>query len=287
MQQETNNHTLSASAPVRIDLDEVLSLKLGKKARWIPGFFVSWLKRTVHQDELNDILCRYHGLEGAEFCRAMVGEFDLNLKVSFPYGQPDKDRKRVIIVCNHPLGGLDGIALIAFFKEYYGMEPRFVVNDILMAVEPLRRVFIPVNKHGAQTRDNLSRLDEALAGDRPIIIFPAGLVSRKNDKGEIRDLRWNKMFISKALQYQRNILPVFFGGHNSSFFYNLARWRARLKVPFNIEMLYLPDELMKSRGKSFTITVGKEIDCASLSGKNPAETSREIKEIVYSLGKNI
>lgn len=273
--------------PVRIDLDAVLARKLGGKARWVPGFVVDWLKRTVHQDELNDILSRYPGLEGAPFCEAIIREFDLDVEVRFPFGEPDRQNRRVIIVSNHPLGGLDGMALIAFFTKFYGVEPMFVVNDILMAVQPLRRLFIPVNKHGAQSRRNLAALEEQMAGDRPIIVFPAGLVSRMDGSGRIRDLKWNKMFVAKAVQHRRDVVPVFFEGRNSQSFYRLALWRKRLLVPFNIEMLYLPDELMQARGKHFAITVCSSIGWQSFVGERPAVAAKKIKDLVYTLGKSL
>lgn len=280
MPQDTLPHS---SDPCRIDLDAVLDAKLGSKARWVPQFAIDWLKRTVHQEELNEILSRYPGVEGAEFCDAMLREFGLDIEVRYPCGVPDKDDRRVIIVSNHPLGGLDGIALISWATKFYGVEPRFVVNDILMAVKPLRRVFIPVNKHGAQSRESLKALDEEMAGDRPIIIFPAGLVSRMRSGGEIRDLKWNKMFVTKALQFHRDVVPVHFGGHNSDFFYKLALWRKRLFVPFNIEMLYLPDELMRSRSKHFTVTVCSTIGRQAFTGERPAAAAKKIKHLVYSL----
>ncbi len=273
----------SLSEPVRVDLDAVLASKLGAKARWVPRFVVNRLKRTVHQDELNEILSRYPGLYGADFCRAVLEEFDVRLEVRQSTGAPDRQDSRVIIVCNHPLGGLDGMTLIRYFTDFYGTEVRFVVNDILMAVEPLREVFIPVNKHGSQSRESLVALDAEMKGDRPILIFPAGLVSRKGRDGAIRDLKWNKMFVTKALQHHRNVLPVHFSGHNSSFFYNLARWRKRLHVPFNIEMLYLPDEVIRSRGKHFTLTVGSVVDYRRLAGGRPAEVADRIRELVYKL----
>lgn len=247
------------------------------------GFVVNWLKRTVHQDEINEILSRHAGEHGAPFCRAILKEFHIELKVRQPLGAPDKANRRVIIVCNHPLGGTDGMALIDYFTTYYGTEVRFVVNDILMALEPLRRVFIPVNKHGAQSRASLETLDEEMAADRPIIIFPAGLVSRKGARGQICDLKWNKMFVTKALQYHRDVLPVHFSGHNSPFFYNLAMWRKRLCIPFNIEMLYLPDEVIQSRGKHFTLTIGSIIDYHNLADGRPADVASKIKELVYTL----
>ena len=267
--------------PIQIDLDKVLAAKLGGKARWVPRPLVSWLKRTIHQDELNAILLRHAGERDSEFCRAIVRDFGLGLHVRGEV--PGPEAQRAIFACNHPLGGLDGISLIAVLSANFGDSLRFVVNDLLMAVEPLAGLFVPVNKHGGQSREAAVRLDTVMAGDGPVAVFPAGLVSRLGDDGRIRDLAWNKMFVTKAISSRRDIIPVHFSGHNSPGFYRLARWRKRLHVPFNIEMLYLPDELLRARGSEFTITFGAPIPWDTLRSAPPAKKAAEIREMVYSL----
>ena len=182
------------------------------------------------------------------------------------------------------MGGLDGIALIRLLGERYGEDIRFVVNDLLMAVEPLSDVFLPVNKHGSQDRSAISAINDAMASDAPVMVFPAGLVSRRGTDGEIRDLEWHKMFVLKARQYKRDVLPLYFSGENTPFFYKLARWRGRMGVKFNIEMLRLPAEVFKSRGKTFTVAVGDVIPYTTFRGGLEATAeAAHVRDIVYSL----
>ena len=195
--------------------------------------------------------------------------------------------RRVVIVSNHPLGALDGIALIDWVSKIYGPGVKFIVNDLLMAVKPLDNVFLPINKHGKQSRKSSSNIEEVFAGNDPIIIFPAGLVSRKRDEG-IRDLKWQKMFISKAVQYHRDIIPVYFDGKNSPFFYNFAKLRTRVGLKFNIEMIYLPREIFRSRHARFTIVAGKPIPYNRFKGgRNAAIEAKAMKRIVYDLKSKI
>ena len=160
---------------------------------------------------------------------------------------PETSHRRVLLVCNHPLGGLDGMALIAWFSDYFGTQLQVVVNDLLMAVEPLSPCFVPVNKHGAQSRGTARSIDSAMASDAPVLMFPAGLVSRRGDDGVVADLNWNKMFLRKA-----------------------------------VEMLLLPREVFASRGKRFTIRCGHPIAWQELGPATAAEAER-IRKIVYEL----
>ena len=270
--------------PLQIDLPATLRSKLGGKSKFIPRFVVRWLERTICVDRLNELLRNNYPKTGADFCRGVFNDLDVKIDVNGMDNLPDSADRRVLIVSNHPLGGLDGMALIAFFQEYYGGKIHFIVNDILMAVEPLRDVFVPINKHGAQSRRSKAELDAVLAGDDPVLIFPAGLVSRLGDDGQVRDLDWQKMFVNKAISTRRNIIPVHFSGENSQFFYKFARRRKRLGLKFNIEMIYLPGEVIRSQGKTFRITCGKPIEWEALKGgKFAPATAAEIKELVYSL----
>ncbi len=274
--------------PLRIDLPEVLRAKLGNKSRWVPGALVRWLERTVCVDQLNRLLEHNYPRRGADFCRGVFDDLDVTIRVHGTENLPDPSHRRVIIASNHPLGGLDGMALIDFFTRYYGGRVHFLVNDLLMAVEPLGDVFVPINKHGAQSREAMKRLDELFEGDDPILVFPAGLVSRLGAKNEIKDLEWKKMFVNKAISSRRDIIPVHFSGNNSRFFYKFARRRERLGLKFNIEMIYLPREVFRSRGKTFDITCGPLIDRQTLKGgKEAAVTAARIKELVYGLAPNV
>lgn len=271
---------------IQIDVDKVLAAKLGKKSKWVPRFVGKWLARTICQDEMNKVLRDSYPRRGAEFCDSVMNYLGASVEITNPQAMPDMEHRRVIMVCNHPLGGLDGIAIIKELSRRYGSGLRCIVNDLLMAVEPLADVFLPINKHGKQSREAIEAINKAMEGDDPIVIFPAGLVSRRGKGGAIKDLEWHKMFVVKAAQHKRDVVPVYFSGENSPSFYKLAQRRKRLGIKFNIEMLYLPRELMRSRGKRFALTVGEPIPWQTLDVARAHATAQAIKETTYSLNHN-
>lgn len=271
--------------PLEINVGEVLRQRIPRYWRFIPRGLVRWLERTVCQDELNRLLRDNFPRRDADFCRGVLDDLGVTVNFHNLDNLPPKEQTRVLFVSNHPLGGLDGMALIDFVRTYYGIAPRFIVNDLLNAVEPLSDTFIPVNKHGAQSREAILRLDDAFASDAPLLMFPAGLVSRRGKKGVVADLEWQKMFVAKARQYGRDIIPLHFYGENSSFFYKFAKFRRRIGLKFNIEMIYLPREVFRSKGKTFDVVVGKPIPHASLDDMPPARKAQQIRQMVYDLEK--
>lgn len=271
--------------PLEINVGEVLRQRIPRYWRFIPRGLVRWLERTVCQDELNQLLRDNFPRRDADFCRGVLDDLGVTVNFHNLDNLPPKELTRVLFVSNHPLGGLDGMALIDFVRTYYGVAPRFIVNDLLNAVEPLSDTFIPVNKHGAQSREAIRRLDEAFASDAPLLMFPAGLVSRRGKKGVVADLEWQKMFVAKARQSGRDIIPLHFYGENSSFFYKFAKFRRRIGLKFNIEMIYLPREVFRSKGKTFDVVVGKPIPHASLDDMPPARKAQQIRQMVYDLEK--
>lgn len=277
---------MSSDRPIRIDVGGVLASRLGGKARFVPRFLVRWLEKLICQDQLNQLLESNYPLRGAEFCDGVLCDLDVTIDIRNENLLPKNPR--CIIVSNHPLGGLDGMSMISWLSRHYNRPVRFVVNDLLMAVEPLTDCFVPVNKHGRQSRSSLGSLEEALAGDGPVVIYPAGLCSRLGDDGVVADLAWNKMFVTKAIESRRDIVPVHFDGHNSPSFYRWARIRQRLGIKFNFEMLLLPREVFRSRGKTFTITCGTPVPWQSLEGgAKAASTAAQLRRQVYALPTNI
>lgn len=271
--------------PLEINVGEVLRQRIPRYWRFIPRRLVHWLERTVCQDELNRLLRDNFPRRDADFCRGVLDDLGVTVNFHNLDNLPPKELTRVLFVSNHPLGGLDGMALIDFVRTYYGVAPRFIVNDLLNAVEPLSDTFIPVNKHGVQSREAILRLDDAFASDAPLLMFPAGLVSRRGKKGVVADLEWQKMFVAKARQSGRDIIPLHFYGENSSFFYKFAKFRRRIGLKFNIEMIYLPREVFRSKGKTFDVVVGKPIPHASLDDMSPARKAQQIRQMVYDLEK--
>lgn len=267
---------------IRIDIDAVLRERAPRYHRFIPRCLIKRLERIVCQKQLNEMLRVNSGKTGSAFCRGVIDH--LNISVEFLGEENLPDDSRMVVVSNHPLGGLDGMIYIDYIARRYGMEPRFVVNDLLMAVTPLREVFLPVNKHGRQSRESLRALDLALSGDRPVIIFPAGLVSRRCKGGGIADLQWQKTFVNKCKEFERPIIPAFFNGQNSSFFYNFAKFRTNLGLKFNIEMIYLPSEVFKSRDARYSVTFGPAIGWETLEAGNRARATADcIRQAAYAL----
>lgn len=272
---------------MRIDIDAVLRDRAPGVRRFMPRWLVRCLERIICQDQLNEMLEVCRGKRDADFCRGVMEHLDIELEVKHADRLPDPSHRRVTIVSNHPLGGLDGMALIDRVTAHWGPGVKFVVNDLLMAIEPLRGTFIPINKHGSQSRGALNSLDSAMASDDPVIVFPAGLVSRHGADGVVKDLEWRKMFVNKSIQYHRDIIPIHFGGHNSGFFYKFARLRTRLGLKLNLEMVRLPAEVFKSRGSHYVMTVGEMIPWTQLEGGvEAAAQAAKIKETVYALSED-
>ena len=264
-----------------IYIEEIFKSKSPKIARLIPGFAYSLLKRLIHQDGINEFIARYGDRKGLDFADGMMEFLKVTYDVKGLEHLPQADG-RYIFASNHPLGGPDGVILISFLGKHYP-DLKFPVNDLLLNLKNLNNIFLPVNKHGSMSREAAAAIEQAYASSCQIIMFPAGLCSRKM-KGEIRDLAWQKSFVTKAVQYQRDIIPIFFSGKNSNFFYNLANLRKKLQLKYNVEMLWLPDETFKKIGKHFTIYIGQPISWKSLDkSRKPAEWAEEIKKQVYSL----
>lgn len=277
-------------AEMEINVGQVLSGRLPRLARFIPSWLIRRLERLICQDELNRLLHENAGLTGSDFCHGVLRSLDIRTSISNPEAMPPKDSPRVVFACNHPLGGLDGMALIYLVTRHFNHPVHFVVNDLLMAIKPLEPVFLPVNKFGRQSRESFRNIDAAFEGDDPILVFPAGLCSRlqkvedaDGKKGlAVRDLEWHNMFIKKCRRYGRDIIPLFFDGENSADFYRKARLRKRLHIPFNLEMTLLPREMIQSRGNHYTVTVGSRIPFGSLTGDANA-LAAEIRRKVYQL----
>ena len=267
----------------QIDIKQVLRQKAPSAARKIPGFVIDYLIHTVHQDELNDILRRYHDKDGVAFMQELIGYFDLNLELVNEEHIPTEGR--YIFVSNHPLGGLDGICLSAVIGRRFDGKIRYLVNDLLLYLTNLRSIFVPINKHGAQGKKNAELIEKAYASDNQIITFPAGLCSRKQN-GKIQDTEWKKSFIQKAVHYQRDVVPVFFEGRNSDFFYRFANLRKTLGIKMNYEMIYLSDEMFKSKHKTYRIHFGKPVPWQTFdNSRKPEEWAAWMKEVVSDLKK--
>lgn len=267
-----------------IDIESILRGKLGKKMRYVPGFLVSWLKKTIHQDEVNKYLWESRELSGVDWLEECVRYLDMTLHVEGEENLPSKDDgKLYTFVSNHPLGGEDGVALGAIIGRHYDGKFRYLVNDLLMNLPGLAPLCIPINKTGSQSRSFPAMVESGFKSDNHILMFPAGICSRRRN-GEIKDIPWKKTFVAKSVEYGRDIVPIHFSGRNSDFFYNLANFSDRYVKKVNIAMLFLVDEMYKNVHKTFRVAIGKPIPYQTFDkSKTPAEWARYVQDIVYRL----
>ena len=264
-----------------IDIDKILSDKAGRKAKRITLFFVSYLKHIVHQEEINTFLKSVTDKSGVDFLAACMDFLDAKLDVHGLENLPEDGL--CTFVSNHPLGGQDGVALGYLLGTHYNGRIKYLVNDLLMNLHGLAPLCIPINKTGSQSRDFPKMVEEGFRSDSHIIMFPAGICSRRQH-GVIKDLAWKKTFITKSIETRRYVVPIHFEGRNSNFFYNLANACKFFGIKFNIAMLYLADEMFKNRHKTFRVTIGKPIPWHTFDkSKSPAEWAECVRELVYKL----
>ncbi len=262
-----------------IDVDKVLSEKAPGLKKWLPGFILRWLKRKLHEQEINDAMVLLKDAKGLDFNTKALEV--LGAKIVSVNTQNIPLNERIIVAANHPLGGLDGMSLIKAVGDLR-KDVRFFVNDVLLTLKNYGDVFVGINKVGSTSAASLRTMEDILNSNDAVLFFPAGLVSRKI-KGQIVDLTWKKSFVTQAIDHKRLIVPTFIEGENSKFFYRFANFRKSIGIKANIEMLFLPDEMFKQKGHTVKIHFGKPFDPSILhSGLSHRAWAAEIKKYIYS-----
>jgi len=267
-----------------IDIDNILKDKMGAKAKWVPRPLVSWLKRVIHQDQVNAYLWDSRNKVGTDWLEECVRYLQMTLEIKGMENLPSKDDGRLYtIVSNHPLGGADGVALGAIIGRHFDSRFRYLVNDLLMNLPGLAPLCIPINKTGHQSRNFPAIVKAGFESQNHMLMFPAGICSRRQKDGTIRDIPWSKTFIQKSVEYHRDVVPIHFGGQNSPFFYKLANFSDKY-LPFNLAMIYLVDEMYKNVGKTFEVRIGKPIPWQTFDkSKTPRQWAQYVQDIVYKL----
>ncbi len=263
-----------------IDVKRVIASKNPKLLKRIPGFVVRYLQKILHEKNVNAFIAAHKNDDPLTFCQAVMDKFNITLSHHGLENVPSSGG--VVLAVNHPLGGMDAMALVTLTNQKRP-DIKFIVNDVLMHLENLQPLFIGVNKHGKNAGNALKKIDEAFAGEEMLCIFPAGLVSRKQ-KGQVRDLAWRKTFVTRAKKHNKTIIPVYLDGRLSNFFYRLHKIRSLIGIKANIEMLYLVNELFKQQDKHIGVVFGKPILAEELNNsKTDQEWANAIKEEVYKL----
>ena len=195
---------------------------------------------------------QYSHLHGIEFVEQSLDYFNFSYAVSDLERENIPATGKVVIIANHPIGSLDGLALL---KLVHGIrsDVRIVANDLLMSITPLKPCLLPVSTMtGGSMKRHILPIGSALAREEAVIMFPAGEVSRLGTGG-IRDGRWHKGFLKMAEQAKAPILPIHIAGRNSVPFY-LA---SMLLKP--LSTLMLVGEMFRQRNKQIRITIGSII----------------------------
>lgn len=267
-----------------IDIDKILQDKAGKRARFVPSFVTAWLKHIIHQDEVNRYLASSAHLVGVPWLQECVRYLDMKLEIKGLENLPSPtDGRLYTFVSNHPLGGVDGVALGAILGSHYDGRVRYLVNDLLMNLRGLAPLCVPINKTGNQSRRFPAMVEACFNSDNHVIMFPAGLCSRRIG-GAIHDLPWHKTFVGKSVETRRDVVPIHFGGQNSNFFYRLANLCKTLGIKFNIAMLFLVDEMYKNRHKSFEVRIGKPIPWQTFDHtKTTTQWAQYVQDLAYQL----
>jgi putative hemolysin len=263
-----------------IDIEKVLKEKAYKLYRWLPGFAIRWLKKKLHENDINAAMVQLKDERELEFNRKALDI--LGAKVISVHPEHVPATGKITVVSNHPLGGLDGMALIKAVGEIRP-DVNFFVNDILKNITNYGDVFVAVNKVGTVSTNSLRTMEDIFRNGGAVLIFPSGLVSRKQESGLVRDLKWRKSFITQSIDHKRTLVPVFIEGENSKFFYNFARWRKRLGIKANIEMLFLPDEMFSANKKDIRIHFGKPFSYQFFdNSRTHAQWSELFYQYIYS-----
>ena len=269
--------------PIQFDIRAILKSKAPKAH--VPDFLIRYLERITHIKEMNAFLRRHPEKRDYELIRLTISE-ELRCSASIEGTEniPTDDRP-VIFVSNHPLGGLDGMIIAQLIHDHRPRPLKVIVNELLMFMEPIADLWAPVNKTGRLTREQAVEQQRMWESESDVLSFPAGACSRLqriNHEWLIQDLEWQKNFIQRAREYKRDIVPIYFEGQNSRFFYALALIRKWLHIKLNIEMLYLVDEMYGAKGKHFKVHVLPPIPYTTFdSSRTPKQWAQYVKEKVY------
>ncbi len=274
--------------PLQFDIRAIIKSKAPNAK--VPDFLIRYLERITHVKEMNAFLRKYPDLCGYEFMDRVIHE-ELGCSASIEGTEHiPTDGRPVIFVSNHPLGGLDGMIIAEMIHESrqqsaVSRQLKVIVNELLMFMEPIADLWAPVNKVGQLSKEQAVAQQRMWESGTDVLTFPAGACSRLqriDGRWQIQDLEWKKNFVQRAREYQRDIVPIYFEGRNSRFFYALAWLRKLLHIKLNIEMLYLVDEMYGAHGKHFRVHVMPPIPYTTLdNSRTPLQWAQHIKQQIY------
>lgn len=263
----------------KIDLEQLIAERYTD--RKIPKFIIKFLEKILCVDKINQLFASANGKKNLEFIDICMKNLDFTCEVVGSENLPDGDHP-LIFVCNHPQGGVEAICLAHILGHKYDGKIKFYANEFLTSLDPLKDLFLPIYKHTQQNRENSRVISEFYETDNHLITFPAGVTSYRKH-GRIVDHEWRKNFVSAAIKYQRNVVPLYFQARNSNLFYCIENFRKLIHSPINFEVVLFAREFFKQRGKMFTLSIGKPIDWKMFDNtKSTKEWTQEVRSIVYN-----
>jgi hypothetical protein len=263
-----------------IDIEKAIRSSKSGFVRSLPRFVVVFIEKLIRQDEMNEVIYRNRDLTGVPFVNNVLKDWNVKIRIKGSENVPPSGR--FVFVANHPVGGMDALS---FLSTIYSFFPDVVSpsNELFNYIPNLHPVILGVNVFGTNTKDTVNSFNRLFESDSQIMIFPAGIVSRRV-KGVISDPPWQKTFVTKTVQFKRDIIPVHISGRNSNLFYTVDRLRKFLGIKMSIEIILLPREMHHQRNSTVTITIGKPIPWQSITPeKNHNEWAGSIKKLVYDL----
>ncbi|MDN5052068.1 GNAT family N-acyltransferase [Aliarcobacter butzleri] len=254
--------------------------KIKEKENILKKSLLKIAKKIVHEDSINQFLSQNSHLKGFDFVDAVLDYFDFDYTVSSNDLQNIPSTGKVIIIANHPLGGLDALCLLKLVGQIR-KDVKILANDFLVGFEALHSLMIPLdNFKDRQSKESIKKIYEALKNEEAIIIFPAGEVSRATPKG-VKDPAWNKGFLNFAKNSNSAILPIFLDAKNSKTFYTISL------INKTFSTLLLSNEMFNKKSKNINIKIGQIIPSENITpkGLNKDFLVNLYKKHLYALKK--
>jgi putative hemolysin len=248
---------------------------------FIKNFLFSLISNILYTSEINNFLAKHHNKNGLDFIDELFEMLDFSYLVAAKDREKIPSEGKLIIVSNHPLGGLDGLILIKLICEVR-RDVKIIVNDVLLNITNLKEFFLPLDiLNNSFQKENLAAISKAIREEQAIIIFPAGEVARMSPKG-IQDGKWNKGAVYFADKFKTPVLPVYLDARNSFMFYIISLLHKSFST------FLLPRELFKKRGKSIKIKIGHHIlpEAFSTKFQRSSHLTKSLKKHVFLIGKN-
>jgi len=269
------------SVPKVIDVELALQEKIPDIYKKIPGVLIRLMEKVIRQADMNRMIHESSHLNGIPLVDWVLDQFGVNIVVKGKKLIPKKGR--YIYPANHPIGGLDGLAIVSVVAKIHPLI-KFVANDLLRVIKGFDSISLYIARFGQINRRNAILINKTLASEAQLLVQPAGTVSKRNPV-KISDLAWNKFFIHKAIQYKRDVIPIHVQARNSRLFYNIASFRKIFRIKSNLEMFLLPREMFNKSGKTITITFGIPIAYKTFDdSRTHLEWAQKVREYVYVLG---